>query len=55
MGKLPGAFGAFNGLEDVGNILVIVCRIDHVHNEPRMAAVDLILTTEQRGGLVKHG
>ncbi|GEM_PF-3815376 len=55
LGKLPGAFGAFHGLADVGNILVVLRRIDRVHDEPRMAAVDLILTTEQRGGLVKHG
>lgn len=50
---MPGAFGAFHGLADIVHVLLILRSIGHVHDETRVAAVDVVLPAEQSGGLVE--
>lgn len=53
--EVSWALGAFHGLADIVHVLLILRGVGHVHDKARMAAVDVILTTKQRGGFVKQG
>lgn len=53
--EVTRALGTFHGLADVVHVLLILRSVGHVHDKARMAAVDVILPAEQRGGLVKQG
>lgn len=47
-------FGTFHRVAEIVHILLILRGIGHIHDEACMAAVDVILAAEQRGGLVEQ-
>ncbi len=53
--EIARSFGAFHRLADVVHVLLILRVVRHVHGEPCMAAVDVILATEPGGGLDQQG
>lgn len=53
--EVARAFGAFHRIAEVVHILLVLRGIGHVHDEACMAAVNVILPAEQRGGLVEQG
>jgi len=52
--EVAGALCAFHGTADIVHVLLALHRVCHVHDETRMAAIEVILAAEQRSRFVQQ-